>query len=421
MKLLQLYKAILKTANLVVTEDGYVSRDKGNSKEPAMIKGKRLVLPTPEQLRNGDWKDRIVFHPLSENVLRGESAVLEDFRRSINMKLNINIGMIAYQLLLIASSPALHPKLTPDQSEFLSKVKHADEKTMENFMKLMKAMKTTEVQRAFVSIYLKRGGLVHGKKHMRVGVVTFPLYEELLKGNEVYGVKLRVKDVDTFKALFEYMIPGIEKGDAHNRGSDSDVAPYLDSLMKALIAVAAPLNDLVDLFHNQFDNPDADPDEDAPTVCDTLRFDDSWVEAFDNLNAMINEIRLIPMQAGNEGASPNTAVTTPTHIPATPTSEPTPHIPAILSQPTNWQPQPAAVTTSIVRTANGLDFNSVMVARGLASPTSQSHFNPMYGAAQPPRASFSQPQGQQTGWQNQNNGWGNNSFGGSPGYSSSGL
>lgn len=426
MKLLDLYKALLKTASFTVTEDNFVSRLLPDGKViPATIKGKRLVLPTQEHLANP--MDKVVFHPLSENILRGESAVLEEFRSSLNIKLNVTIGMVAYQLLRIATSTGTHAKLTPDQSEFLSKVKHADEKTLEVFRKLMKAMDLTQSQKAFVSIYLKRGGLVHGKKHGRVGVVSFPLYDELAKGgHEIYGVKLRVKDIDSLKALFEYMIPNIGKKEAHNRGSDSDVAPYLDSLMKAFMTVAGPLNDLVELFHNQLDDPKEGDDEDGPTVSETLRFEDSWVESFDNLATMVPEIRLIPVQAGGEGAPSKTAATPAPHATHAPAASP---LPAALMNPQGFQPQPAQPWPSApvhapqgpVKTARGgLDFDSVLRSNpALAAATGG--YPQGGGFPQQQRAGFG-AQPQQGGW-NQNQGWGQpqqQQFGGG-GYRPSGL
>ena len=45
-----------------------------------MVGGKTLVLPLKEVLREGKKEDRIVFHPLSENVTRGESDTLKALR-----------------------------------------------------------------------------------------------------------------------------------------------------------------------------------------------------------------------------------------------------------------------------------------------------------------------------------------------------
>jgi hypothetical protein len=375
MKLLDLYRSLLSCANMVVTSDNCVSRSFGGKTEPAMIKGKRLVLPTKEHLSNPDWKERVAFHPLSENILRGESTVLEDFRTSLNVRLNYTIGLLAYQLMVIATSPDEHKKLNPDQTEFLSKVKAADESTLEALKKLMKAMKTDQSNRAFVHIFLKRSGTVAGRKHSRVGVVTFPLYEELKNpkaaDDGVWGVKMRKKHIETLKALFEYMIPNIETAEAHNRGSDSTIAPYLDALMKAVLGVAAPLNDLIELFRNQLETGD----ENDAAGPDKLLFDDKWVEVFENLEVMQPEIRAIPMQAGNDGPSgkpAQSAGAAAAGVPATPTpAAPASPLPAALTNPqpvVNWGTAPAqpasafatAAASAPVRTERGVDFDSLL-------------------------------------------------------------
>lgn len=292
MKLLDLYKSILATANMTTTADGFISMQLGDASKPATLKGKRLVLPSPEHLANPNWKDRVAFHPMSENILRGESDVLGFFRQALNIRLNYTFGALAYELLTIATSPGMHAKLTPDQSEFLSRVKNADEKTLAVLLKLMDAMPANQTQKQFVSIYLKRAGMVGGKRYSRVGVVSFPLYQDLKKSTtEVYGVKMRVKDRESLMALLEYMVPDIGEAEQHMRGSDSPVAPYLDALMKSVLVVASPLNDLIELFKNQLDKPE------------TLAFADEWVETFENLGVMVNEVRSVPMLAGNEGTT----------------------------------------------------------------------------------------------------------------------
>jgi len=377
MKLIPLYKSLLATASMEASKDGHVSYCMNDSTKPAMIKGKRIVLPTPEHLSNSDWSDRVVFHPLSENILRGESTILEEFRSALNITLNHKIGLLAYQLLIIATSVADHAKLSPDQLDFLSKLKNADEKTLEVFQKLLKAMPITQRVNTFVSIFLKRGGSIAGKRHARVGVVSFPFYTELTKaGAEVYGVKLRVKDRETLINLMEYMFPTIGEAESHCRSSDSDVAPYLDALMKAVIAVAGPINDQISLFSNVIDG------------ADEMMVEDKWVDTFDNLAVMIPEIRKVPMQAGNEGTTPASEVAakkvrdadfqqvfTATAPPAIVTKSP---LPAALmttcAKPAPWNASTpaggypagnvsafAAATgnNNAVKTSRGLDFDAI--------------------------------------------------------------
>lgn len=297
MKLNDLYRLVLKAAGLVATDDGYVSVKYNDNVKPFSVNEKRVVLPIKEQLQNPDWTTRVVFHPLQENLLRGETDEVATFRGAMNTRFNYTIGLVCYNLLVIAASTKMHSSLSPDQSEFLSHVKNADEKTLEVFQKLLKAMNVSQSKQSMVSIYLKRGGTIDGKRYNRVGIVSFPFYEELVnaqknKLDEVYGVKLRVKDRDTFVSLMEFIFPGIDKQDSYNRGNDSEIAPFFEVLMKVAVSIASPINDLLNLF--------ADVIEDA----NELLIEDGWVEVFDNLSVMKGEIRSVPMQTTSEGVKP---------------------------------------------------------------------------------------------------------------------
>lgn len=329
MKLLELYKSILAVANLRAGAEGHISVVFGEESKPAVIKGKRLVLPTQEQMIAIGKKECVAFHPLSENILHGASEVLTYFRHALNVRLNYTFGLLAYELLTLATSPGQHAKLSPDQSEFLSKIKNADEKTLVALQKLMAAMPSDQTQQAFCSIFLKRTGTVGDKRYSRVGVVSFPLYEELSKGSqEIYGVKLRVKDRDSLVELLEYMVPCIKDPESHNRGSNSTVAPFLDALMQAVLVVASPLNDQVELFRNYLDSPEE------------LEFENEWVPVFDNLSVMQDEIRRVPMLPGNDGAELKAATPAPANSsPAAAT--PTAPAPAMWSPPTNQAPYQA--------------------------------------------------------------------------------
>jgi len=373
MKILELYSAVLKMAKRHVNEDGTVSQVFGGKNEPSLIKGKRIVVPTREHLSNPDWSNRVVFHPLSENILRGESAVLEDFRHALNLRINWTIGLVGFQLLMIAASNEEHAKLSPYQSEYLRFVKNANKTTLEAFKKLMKAMPLDQTQKAFVSIYLKRAGTIGERRYSRVGVVNFPLYQELCKPDvkEIWGVKFaNKKDPETIKKLLEQMIPGIDVDHSHSRGSDSGVAPYLDALMKSVMAVSADLNAQIDLFQNVLDANSPDEDDDANSK--NLRFNDEWVEVFDNLDVMIPEVRMIPMQAGNDGGKPAAPAQQPTAATA-PAAAPAGPLPAALSgNGWNQQAQPqaqsvfaqAAAAPGPVHTGRGLDFESLLRSNG---------------------------------------------------------
>jgi hypothetical protein len=70
-----------------------------------MVKGLPVVLPTDAQLRSGNLKEKVIFHPLSENILnQGEPDTGSHvWWKCINIRLNYSFGIIAQSLLRLAS------------------------------------------------------------------------------------------------------------------------------------------------------------------------------------------------------------------------------------------------------------------------------------------------------------------------------
>jgi hypothetical protein len=161
----------------------------------------------------------------------------------------------------------------------------------------------------------------------------------------VYGVKLRIKDRQCILALLEYMFPGIEDAHSFDRGSRSELAPTLDALMHAVIGLIGPINDLVDLF--------------APLLDDAeeLRFEDSWVETFENLGVMIKEVRMVPMQSSNDGTSVAPAAPQQ-QIPGWPAAAPAPHPQQPPLAPPYYQAPPPPAPP--VDTGHGVSMDSVL-------------------------------------------------------------
>lgn len=301
MKLLDLYKSILGVARLTVDEDGYVSNELMENKQPFLISGKRLVIPTPAQLRNPDRESRIIFHPLRENALQtGESEVLAAFRVSLNTRINAAVALLMANLTSIATSVAEQKKLNPDQMEYLTLLKDVDEeKTFPTLAKIIAAMPLGQTKQVFVSIYLKKGAKLNDRAYKRAGIVSFPLYQELLEEkNEIYGVPVRKKDRLAFKALLEYIFgPEIAIPNHYSFGSSSDVAPSLEAIMGAVKNIGAVINAQVEKFKDVLEDHEE------------MMIDADWVEAFDNIEKFVPEIRLIPSQLGNEAINtPDTPV-----------------------------------------------------------------------------------------------------------------
>lgn len=377
MKLIKLYTSILNAAGAVVDKDGFVSDNKaiyGGENSPLLIKGKRLVLPTTEQLRSMGKGNTIAFHPLYENIMRRESEVITTLRKMISVRLSYTVASVMNNLLTIATSVKEHAKLTPDQGEFLSIIKDVDATTSINFTKYLSAVAKANEATHMCHLYLKHGGKIGENRYSRVSVVTFAAYTEIKEHTDLTkslrGVRFRIKDRDAILKLFEYVFPDIDKLETYSVGSNSNIAPYMDALMRSFYNVAAKLNDVFVLFGNKIDH------------VTELTFDSDWVDSFQDLSLLDTAIRSIPMQAGNEGetrshgavpANNNTvtqsAVVTPITPPQAPVVAPIqqqfqPQVQVAQPTPVMQQQVPQPVQQNELVTSNGVNFRALMSGRG---------------------------------------------------------
>lgn len=234
-----IYESILKFAGLETDNSGYIYTVIGDRKEPISIDGLRLVLPTQEQLRQFNPKEKIIFHPLREDMLCEESSVINKFRDAINIRLNYTIDIVVKSLLNLIASPELHKWLPPEQANILISFNDCDEKTITDFLGYSISLMKSKPDSAFTNIFLKKG--LDGKdKFRRLAVVSYPFYcciDDLMLGQ---------KDKQIFKKVFEYIFSDMQIKDDY--GSNSFVAPYLDALMNAAVDIASKLNDIVMLY-----------------------------------------------------------------------------------------------------------------------------------------------------------------------------
>ena len=346
MDLNEIYKVILANAGLKADDEGFVSTV--DQDEPVLLAGKRLVLPTRNQLAQPNLGNRVVFHPLHESLIRGESDVMTRTRELINARLNISFSYIGLCLLTLATSPAQHVNLAPDQTLFLDNLKDIDEDIVDAYAKILDAMSVSQDGKSFMRIFVKRGGKLNGRTVQRLAVVSFPFYEELLKRpasgqpNMIYGVRVKKSHRECLIKLVEYMVPFIGTAEHYNRGSDSTVAPTLDAVMQATRALGGLVNEMTDLFGEK-----VIPDRDA------MKYPMDWVETFQNLPAIQAKISLIPSQPGNEGKLPGSSdrpqIEVPGEVKVVQRQEPAPwdgaNELAVVAAPAA-APAPAADTTS---------------------------------------------------------------------------
>ena len=342
MSLIDTYIAIITYIGLKVDNNGYVLYP---DDKPATMRDKPIALPIPGILKRPAI-ERIIFHPLLEEINKGESDILKYIKDGINIRLNVIFSTIALSLLRVAASPELHSKLQGDQLDMLLSITDVDAKTISVFTSIMMKAMRSNAEKAFINIYLKRGGYARGIRYSRVGIVTFSLLEQLEKNEDLYGVKIRKSDRAMLINLYKVIFPDIQL-EAYNVGSNTYVAPFLDALLSTSKAITDVYNQIIEDYKDHIQESEL-----VYSHCD-------WAEPFTHLEDFNLEIKRIPMQDGNQGSidlpnnpkSPSVAPVEQTmrSLPAKGVvtmqemrqkmqgTQPTP-FPGVVPQ---WQPQPA--------------------------------------------------------------------------------
>lgn len=276
------YTGILKAAGLSVNDNNEVIIEMSDTKTKLTIDGQRLMLPSKELLVAGLKDDMVAFHPACEGIARKESAVLKRFRKAIQYRLNWVLAELLSQLMDIAADTSRHAKLSPDQSEYLSIMANADQKTLTALDKIITKMDLDKVERRLVSVFIKRPGLLNGKEYPRVAVVTFPILNSIMSNDENIFEFKRQKDKNSVVSLFLSVLPNADQLGEYSFGTSDMVAPNLYSLLMSVASIFEKINDKVALFENQLNDPEE------------LKTDLSFIAGMESLakyRALIPELR----------------------------------------------------------------------------------------------------------------------------------
>jgi hypothetical protein len=308
------YRSLLAMARLEVSEEGLVSEisDDGE-KLPFFVGDKRLVIPEPGQLRASFGNERVFFQAARENIMLGETKEFAVVRKRINERMQIRIMAMLAELLVLAGSPKLQPKLKGKQLELLRGLEEMD-KEAKNILSMYKDLLAVTAQgdatQQPFSLYLNKNGKLGttGHSYRRIAVVSFPLYEQLVKDgiareeimarrkeqpketrddlpdNATFGVKLGKHGRQIFTRVFEYIFPMIATKDAYSMGSNSDYFPYLEAFCLSMQNVAECVNNVIDTF------------VDVVPSLEGLRIDLSWVDAIANPDGLHKAAQQVPDQ-----------------------------------------------------------------------------------------------------------------------------
>lgn len=355
------YRSMLKATRMEVTDEGFVRMeiDEGEYIPVTAKEGKLVVLPLPERLRDKKADEYEVFHLLRESIGSKDSDLLSRYRHWVINRLNLTIGTLGNVLLRTAASKAYLKAISPEQSAFLSFVDEADEEILKTWLALSDAAsKPNQISQVFVSMYLKAAGTINGKSYNWVSVVNFPFFDELTHvveddrqykdtpkvkrgqkpDGKVFDVPIRVKDRQVLLGLMKYLLPDLDISHHYNMGSNSQIAPALESLMRSFARIASHLNNLGDLFKG------IDPSFDRQLADAQINLD--WAEAFDDLDALWPQIRLVPRQ-NHASSEPITPPAPPQQAqPTAPWNQPAPAPTPYQQPPQPYQPAPQPMVSN---------------------------------------------------------------------------
>lgn len=244
-ELVSFYGAILETAGLHIV-DGVVHQhlpDDGDV--PVTVSKKTLVLPTDHWLGETDIQNIQYFHPISENVIRKESTVFKFLRRLVVINSTSMILELMQDLIHILSNKDTHSTLDPiTQLPLLRCAPEADKDFSEKFEKIIDKIDPTG-ETAFLSAVILRGKSLKDKDYTRIAKISFPLLHALEnpEGNQVFGVKLRKKDISGLINLIYYILPDLKSdSEFYSTGSRSGVAPSLHALLSSYAKLIQAVN-----------------------------------------------------------------------------------------------------------------------------------------------------------------------------------
>ena len=253
-----LYLPILAGLHIYPDESGVLHRIHRESNKICEVNKHKLCLPTDANLKNLGQQEYMFYHPMSENIARGDSVIYNYTKLALTLRINYTIIGLASILLAIANDKTLDGKLKSHQLDLLAALPKLDKKTVDHFNNAVD--KTDLDSNVFFSVYNRRNGKVAGVTYNRAAVVRFPLIEQLKDPttsdfwSNVKGV--RKADYANYLALFNYLLPDWDADNAYSGVSDSMEAPSFHALIDSYVKVMKRLNEVMDKFSDIADVDD---------------------------------------------------------------------------------------------------------------------------------------------------------------------
>lgn len=268
MTLIEFYKNVLKSLGLVVENEYIYVKDTKGNKIPLVSEQKQMVLPTRKQLNSlleededGEVKvTKLPYNPLNEDVVKGDTESLKKTKLIVERQIGHGIAAVGELLLKLASNPALQKKTNMEINKFLTAISEAKNANIKQLVDDTSISKWIEIYtnslkktNGMVKIYLKKSGVSAGVKYNRLAVMDSEVYNEIkeaTKDGEVYGVKLRNKDIIIFRIIFEYLLPEMNTESCVELGSNDNESPAFIALYRLYLQTYTRLNRVATLIKN---------------------------------------------------------------------------------------------------------------------------------------------------------------------------
>jgi len=318
--LTKFYRGLCEMIDLVVDDNGQLFVPIADGKTPLLINKLPAFLPTDDNIAtltdvNGNAV-KSLFNPLLESTVKGGNASFNKLRTSMEVKLLGVIHYLCEALLVKLASTDTEVndlslmKLSSLVSRYKSTAKTLiDQKTVENWSHIYENIVNKYISKKHITLVVSKGGKLNDVKYNRIGVITFPIGEELFtlpsKETTVLDVKLRNKDVHTFKSLFEFIVGDITNiVDGIQIGSLNRIAPSTHVLLTMYDRIYSKLENIIASVLT------SDIEDDIKELIRLKPLPYNIVDLTGIINDMEQEIKRTPSELTGSIPVSNTPVTT---------------------------------------------------------------------------------------------------------------
>lgn len=260
---------------------------------PVTVNGKRLTLPTRENLKSND-DGLIMFHPASEQLMSGPSPILDALREYIMVRIYCTGIAIARSAMAISLDTALQKKVRGPGNELMRALTSSDQKMSETLDNVLDNIGLTPDDRMY-NIFLVATGSKENPRGLRTSKVSFPILDDANSEDTTvfFNVKMprKTKDKPCITALLAVILDVDLEGE-HLKEYTSTLrqAPYFHSLITAFHDIATHQNKLIESLSK------------ADKSIGELAYTLDWEEEFDDFENFVKKVgHAVPLLPGNQG------------------------------------------------------------------------------------------------------------------------